>query len=233
MRIVGLEKNSCVDYPEKLSAVIFTPGCNMDCYYCHNRSILDQRACSEIMQGEVIEFLHKRMKMLDAVVITGGEPTLQYGLRDFICEIKSMGYAVKLDTNGTRPDVLKDLLSHGYLDHIAMDIKAPLDRYEEICGPGVDIHSIQESVALILDLKDTSYEFRTTFIPELLKEDIIQIAKIIAGAKVYSLQQYRKPDKFPGFSDRRLLKDAHKSDYLRQTADELRGIFQRVEIRGI
>lgn len=127
MIIAGLDKNSFVDYPGKIAATVFTPYCNLNCYYCHNRILLlSDAGKSQFTVNEVVAFLEKRKGFLDGVVITGGEPTLQEGLKEFIQIVKALGYAVKLDTNGTNPEILKELLNKGLLDYVAMDIKSPL-----------------------------------------------------------------------------------------------------------
>ena len=143
MRIAGLERCSLIDYPGKMAAVVFTPGCNLDCFYCHNRTLLAPSATfNAIPFPDVLDWLRKRQGLLDAVVISGGEPTLQADLDDFVREVRAMDYAVKLDTNGTRPAVLAFLIDEGLLDYIAMDIKAPPDKYESICGVPVDHNAI-------------------------------------------------------------------------------------------
>ena len=193
MRVGGVQKCSFVDYPGKLAAVVFTPGCNLRCFYCHNPALLQAADCrTEIPLAAALAFLESRRGLLDAVVITGGEPTLQADLETFIRRVRRMGFAVKLDTNGTRPDVLKSLLDKNLLDFVAMDVKAPLHRYEEICGRGVDLDAIRTSIDILLSCEiDT--EFRTTFAPQLSAADIVMIAGRIRGARRYALQQYRVP----------------------------------------
>ena len=196
VKIGGLIKNSFVDYPGKIAAVIFGLGCNFDCWYCHNRELLSKKETLD--EGETLDFLYKRRGQLDAVVFSGGEACLQDGLEDLIAEVKSMDYLVKLDTNGSYPLVLKDLIRKELLDYVAMDIKAPLDKYKIAVCVDADINALRESVGILLSLKNggkgsfaPDYEFRTTCIPQLAVSDIEEIAKTIKGAERYALQQYR------------------------------------------
>lgn len=192
MIIAGLQKTSLIDYPEKISAVIFTSGCNFSCSYCHNPELVNpELSMFQIKNSEIFEFLEKRKKVIDAVVITGGEPTIYPDLIDFIKKIKKLGYLVKLDTNGTNPEVVKSLLDENLLDYIAMDIKGPLDKYERITGKIVDLKNIEKTVALIKKSK-IQYEFRTTVSPrDLTKSDFIKIGEWLKGGKNYYLQQFR------------------------------------------
>lgn len=193
MRIAGLEKQSTVDYPGELSAVVFTPGCNMDCWYCHNRHLLhpdDEETLYD--EDDVLDFLRRRRLLLDAVVVTGGEPTLQKDLPDFLAKLKAMGYKVKLDTNGTAPWVVRELIARELVDYLAMDVKAPLESYAEIDLAENDTAAIGETIDLLLQGR-VEYEFRTTFAPTLAVEDILAIALRLRGARRYVLQQYRSP----------------------------------------
>ncbi|MDX9872499.1 MAG: anaerobic ribonucleoside-triphosphate reductase activating protein [Clostridia bacterium] len=234
MKIAGVEKNSFVDYPEKIAAVVFTPGCNFDCYYCHNRHLLVPQALEKLIPPEeVFTFLKKRKGLLDAVVITGGEPTLQDGLEGFIAAVKELGYAVKLDTNGTNPKILERLLNKGLLDYVAMDIKAPLCKYEEICQGGFALREIKISLDLLLGQNQVPYEFRTTCVPELTAGDILAIAGMIKGARLYALQQYRLPERTILLDEPRLLQEPHSPSYLENIAALLGALVQRCETRGV
>jgi len=188
MDIAGFQKNSFVDYPGKIAAVVFCGGCNYNCWYCHNRHILHGFDC--IDPAGVYDFLEKRRGQVDAVVFSGGEATLQSGLETEMSRVKGMGYLVKLDTNGARPDVLKKLLEKKLPDYVAMDIKAPFARYAEVTGVDADIAAVKKSIALLMS-GETAYEFRTTCVPQFAPSDIEEIAKNIAGARLYALQQYR------------------------------------------
>jgi pyruvate formate lyase activating enzyme len=232
MKIVGIQKNSFVDYPGKVAAVIFTRGCNMDCYFCHNRHLLTEYGEDQYDSNEILRFLKDRKKFLDAVVISGGEPTLQPGLAEYIRKIKALGFLVKLDTNGTRPDVLTELINEGIIDYAAMDLKAPFERYEEICGTAVDIKSIQESVSILM-LGRIEYEFRTTVVPELKEEDIIKIAERIQGARLYILQQFRQPELSGGPVDYRLLKPPHNPSFIRALSEKTAVMVSARQTRGI
>ena len=196
MRISGLVKSSTVDYPGMLSAIIFTPGCNLDCFYCHNRMLLTDQP-PLIDKADVIAFLEKRRNLLDGVVFSGGEPTLQAGLADMIGEVRHLGYKVKLDTNGARPQVLRLLLEHRLLDYVAIDCKAPWHRYPEICGCSArDVDAIRQSFQLLADTDLSSgfaWEARTTVIPQLSPADLVEIACGLPAAPHYFLQRYIKP----------------------------------------
>ena len=191
MNIGGFVKNSFVDYPGNIAAVIFTVGCNMKCWYCHNKHLLGYS--NKEAETEIFEFLEKHKNFLDGVVISGGEPTLQPDLKDFIIKIRELGYMIKLDTNGTNYGVLKDLIDNKLIDYVAMDIKAPLDSYEKITKTKDDMISIKASIDLLLS-GVVDYEFRTTYSPDLTNEDMEELCKSIKGAKRYAIQKYRVPD---------------------------------------
>lgn len=191
MKIGGLQKVSLIDYPGLISAIIFLQGCNFKCSYCHNPELVDPDLFQPCMkEKDILDFLDTRRGKLDAVSITGGEPTIQSNLIPFIKKIKKMGFAVKMDTNGSRPQVIKALLSEKLLDFIAMDIKAPLEKYEEIINVPVKSDLIKESIRLVIKSK-IPYEFRTTVLQSQLDEkDILNIAKLISGANNYVLQNF-------------------------------------------
>jgi len=154
MKIGGLQKVSLIDYPGEISSIIFLQGCNFKCPYCHNPELVDSKLFGPCLQEkDVFEFLKTRIGKIDAVTITGGEPTIQNDLMPFIKRIKKMGFAVKLDSNGSRPEVIKNLLSEKLLDFIAMDIKAPLEKYEKIVRVLLKTDSIKESIKIILKAK--------------------------------------------------------------------------------
>jgi pyruvate formate lyase activating enzyme len=191
MKIGGLQRISLIDYPGYLCAIVFSEGCNFRCPYCHNPELVDPclfRTC--IQENDVIEFLETRKGKLDAVSITGGEPTIQPHLTSFIRQIKQMGFAVKMDTNGSHPQIIKNLLSENLLDYIAMDVKAPLDKYKKVVKAQVHADFIQESIKLILKAK-IPYEFRTTIVESQLDEtDVQKIAGLISGTDHYALQKF-------------------------------------------
>lgn len=191
MVISGMQKLTLLDYPGKMAAVIFTYGCNFRCPFCHNALLVTEKCETVLSEEEVFAFLEKRKGMLDAVCITGGEPTLQKGLKQFILKVRSMGYEVKLDTNGTSPDILGELLSEGLLDYVAMDIKNAPEKYSLTAGTDVDINNILKSIELIKS-KAPDYEFRTTVTKELhTEEDILTAAQLIGKGPKYFLQQFK------------------------------------------
>ncbi len=174
MKIGGFQRFSMVDYPEKTAAVIFTQGCNFRCPYCHNPELVDPTLFNEpIAPADILSFLSERKGKLDGVVITGGEPTLQTGLLQFIEEIKGLGFPVKLDTNGTRPKVVAEILNRGLVDFIVMDIKAPLNQYPLLAGAKVEGGKITDTISLI-KTSGIPYQFRTTVIPRLHNEESIR-----------------------------------------------------------
>jgi pyruvate formate lyase activating enzyme len=232
MKIAGLQKNSFVDYPGKIAAVVFTPGCNMNCFYCHNQVLLGENTDKNLLDTkEVLEFLSDRRRFLEGLVISGGEPTLQDGLEEFIQDVKRMGYCVKLDTNGTNPRMLKKLIEGKLLDYVAMDIKAPPYKYDQICRVYVNMEKIRESMDLLMWGK-VCYEFRTTFVPQLNEEDILCIAGRIKGARLYVLQQFRRQTVHDGKADMRLSIHPHSSDFIKGVAEKIRDMVEKCEIRG-
>lgn len=220
MKIAGYVKTSFIDYPARISCAVFLGGCNFDCWYCHNRPYI--RSAGDIDESEVLEFLQKRKGWLQGVVISGGEPALNKELPDFIKKVKAMGYPVKLDTNGSRPDSLKNLIDQGLLDYIAMDYKAPLEKYAQTAGVPVDITAIKKSVEIIMN-SGIDYEFRTTFAPTLTKEDIVQIAKELEGAKRYCLQQYRHDELYSRILGKQVR--PHSKEYFEETLQEIKKVF--------
>ena len=189
--IGGIKKTSLLDYPDVISAIVFTQGCNFNCGYCHNPSLLDFSSKKDAITVDVFfEFLKSRKGKLDGVVITGGEPTLQKDLTAFIEAIKSLNFLVKLDTNGTNPDIIIELLKNNLIDYIAMDIKAPIEKYSLITNTAVNTDNIIKSINTILN-SNINYEFRTTVLPSLLSiNDFEEIGKLINGAKKYYLQKF-------------------------------------------
>lgn len=184
MIIGGLQKTSLLDFPEKIAAIVFTMGCNFRCGYCHNPELINGEAKIE----EVFEFLKTRQGKLDGVVITGGEPCLQKDLPEFIKQVKELGFAVKLDTNGSFPEMLEKVLPD--LDYVAMDIKAPLEKYSQIVNVDVDTLKILKSIE-ILKNGGVDYEFRTTVVKSQLSfEDFEKIGQLIQGAPRYYLQRF-------------------------------------------
>ncbi len=200
MQIAGLQKLSLIDYPGKTCAIVFTLGCNFNCFYCHNRELIfPQKFPREklLKEGEIFSFLKKRQGILEAVSITGGEPTLQKDLPQFIGKIKKMGFLVKLDSNGTNPQTLKELVKEKLVDYVAMDIKAPLiwEDYQKIVRISNKklFENVLESVEFLRQ-GIVDFEFRTSLVKGLFsKEDMKKIAQSIKNSKTYYLQNYIDP----------------------------------------
>ena len=190
MRIGGFQKNSLIDFPGEMACLVFTPGCNLVCPYCHNPDLARGRVDDNFHmdQAAVMDFLKARQGFLGGVAITGGEPTLQPDLVDFIRQVRELGYKVKLDSNGSRPEVLKELLDKEWVEYIAMDSKTRLDNYPDLARGELDISKLRESMALIRS-QAPDYEFRTTCVrPFITREIMGDIARELAGAKRYILQ---------------------------------------------
>lgn len=194
MKVGGVQKFSLIDYPGRFSCVVFTQGCDFRCPWCHNPELVYPHLFKDtISESHIINFLSSRRSKLEAVVITGGEPTVQPDLVEFVETVKRMGFLVKLDTNGSNPDILEDLLKSKLIDYVAMDIKAPPEKYSLLTGVDVDIRTIFRSIDVIERLAQ-AYEFRTTFVPSLLSEDdICKIKRMIKDESRYRVQQYRYP----------------------------------------
>jgi pyruvate formate lyase activating enzyme len=193
MHIGGIQKNSLIDYPGKLSSVIFCSGCNLDCPYCHNPGLVGGHSnCpNDLNIGVIFDFLDQRRGFLDGVVVSGGEPTLQPDLLDLCRKIKNLGFPVKLDTNGSRPQVLQGLIREGLLDYIAMDLKTDPVLYRAYIKPDCQPDPIVASVALIM-ASGIDYEFRTTCVkPIVTPRTIENILGLIKGARRYALQRFR------------------------------------------
>jgi len=197
MRVAGLVRTSLVDYPGLVSSVIFLPGCNFDCFYCHNRALLGSEQ-TLIPFEEVLAHLKKRAGLIDGVVVSGGEPTLQPDLAEAIAEIKGLGFRVKLDTNGSSPETVRELLREGFCDYFAVDYKAPRARYREICGGSADPGKVLETISLLRRV-GADFEVRVTVIPQLSFEDLACMAKELPPLPRFTLNRYRKPESFkPG-----------------------------------
>ena len=235
MKIHGLQKLTLLDYPEKMAATLFLGGCNFRCPFCHNSGLVLSPKQQEVLPvSEVLAFLEKRRGILEGVCITGGEPTLSGDLKRLITDIRGLGYLVKLDTNGSRPEVLKELVSEGLLDYAAMDIKSSLSGYEKVAGlsqgqaPGIR-ERVTESAAFLME-NHIPYEFRTTVVKELHSAgDFREIARWLAGCSAYYLQAYRD-------SESVLLPNTFNS-YTLEELEDFRAILREtiplVEIRGI
>lgn len=228
MRIGGYEKLSTVDYPGEMTCSIFLVGCNFNCGYCHNPSLIKENG-EYIDKKEVMDYLIQRRDMLDAVCISGGEPTCNPDLKDFIKEIKALGYKVKLDTNGTHPQVVEDLIKENLLDYIAMDVKASPKKYKEVVGKNVNMELINKSIEIIKN-SGVKHEFRTTFLPILDQEDINEIVKTMVGNDKYILQQFRNKitndEAYHNYQP-------HQASYIINTANMVKEQIGMCGIRGI
>jgi pyruvate formate lyase activating enzyme len=189
VKIGGLLKFSMIDFPGNISAIVFTQGCNLRCVYCHNPELIGPAPLGEQVyeEADILDYLEKRRGCLDGVVITGGEPTMQADLPAFARKLKAMGYLVKLDTNGTNPVVLEELIRENLVDFIAMDIKAPFEKFEILCGVKPDTAAILRSIALIAH-SGLKYEFRTTYDTTVLNDADIAAMRAMAPGN-YRVQE--------------------------------------------
>jgi len=225
--IAGFQPTSLIDYPNRVAAIVFTAGCNFRCPFCHNPELVLPENVSKLSllePDDLLATLHERHDFLDGVVITGGEPTVQPGLAGFIREVKMLGLLVKLDTNGSNPDVLRELLEEQLADCVAMDIKAPPASYERLAGIPVDLAAVGRSIDLIREKAD-DYEFRTTGAPTLDVAEIEAIAEWIGGAKRYMLQRFRVP---PRAEKQQALVDSTWAHQSALSEQDLRDLWARI-----
>ena len=180
-----------IEYPGKICAIVFSQGCNFRCPYCYNPELVDPDLYKECLsEDEVFSFLAKRKGKLDAVTITGGEPTIQNELIEFIKRVRKIGYLIKIDTNGSHPEVMEKLISKKLIDYIAMDVKGPLRKYRTITRSQIHEDEIKQCIEIIME-SGMPYEFRTTVLKKLLEEsDILEIGKLIKNARLYFLQHF-------------------------------------------
>ena len=231
MNISGIQKLTLLDYPGKVACTLFTAGCNFRCPFCHNAGLVlpDRLEEASITEDEVMSFLKKRAGMLDGVAITGGEPLLHTDMPEFLEKIKNLGYRIKLDTNGSNPKLLKEIVNAGLVARVAMDIKNAPSEYNKTAGCSVDMEKIEESKDFLLT-STCDYEFRTTVVKGIhTKESLIAAAKWISGAKEYYLQQFKDsgnliaPDAFEPFDE----------NEMHELADAVRPFVPTVEVRGV
>jgi pyruvate formate lyase activating enzyme len=192
IRIAGLQKMTLMDYPGKVAAAVFLGGCNFRCGFCHNPEIVEMKPGQEtISEQEFFDFLKSRQGLLEGVCVSGGEPLIYQDLPEFLRQIRSLGFSIKLDTNGLESAKLKAIIERGLIDYIAMDIKGSADNYSQIANKDIIFSNIEKSIKLILD-GNIDYEFRTTVMPRFHNEDEIEkMAQMIKGAKKYYLQNFR------------------------------------------
>ena len=240
MKIHGLNKLTLLDYPGHMACLIFTGACNYRCPFCHNASlVLNPNSQPAISEEEIFAFLQSRKGILEGVCISGGEPTLQADLPEFIRKIRTMGFHVKLDTNGSRPGILKALLEEGLLDYVSMDIKNALKKYLSTIGIPESVSgfnnlitdSVCQSAELLMQ-SSIPYEFRTTVVKELHnEEDLLSIGKWLNGANAYYLQSFRDSETLVGASLGQF--HAYEPEQMRAFRDLLKPYFETVEVRGI
>jgi len=256
MKIHGLNKLTLLDYPGHMACLIFTGACNYRCPFCHNASlVLNPGSQPAISEDEIFSFLESRKGILEGVCISGGEPTLQADLPEFIRKIRAMGFHVKLDTNGSRPGVLKALLDEGLLDYVSMDIKNAPKKYlttigipEEsqesdlsanssyadknaLCFDNLITDSVRQSADLLMQ-SSIPYEFRTTVVKELhSEEDLLTIGKWLSGARAYYLQSFRDSETLVGASLGQF--HAYEPEQMRAFRDMLKPYFEIIELRGM
>ncbi|MCF8008260.1 MAG: anaerobic ribonucleoside-triphosphate reductase activating protein [Halanaerobiales bacterium] len=195
MKISGLQKTSLIDYPDNISTVLFTQGCNMNCPYCHNPGLIPKEGFNKYLNiDKFLQFLEQREELIDGIVITGGEPLIQESVINLMERIKEYGLLIKLDTNGTNFHLLKNIIDNKLVDYIAMDYKGPIEDYGKFCGNVINkriLDNIKRSKELIIS-SDFDYELRTTIVPEMHTEDIIsKIAKELKGTSTYYIQNFR------------------------------------------
>ena len=230
MKFYGLQKLTLLDYPKKTACTLFTGGCNFRCPFCHNALLVTDidNSCT-YSEEEILEFLSKRKGLLDGVCITGGEPLMHRDIAEFIKKVKDMGYRVKLDTNGTFPERLKELLENKLVDYVAMDIKNSKEKYAETAGTeNISLSDIEKSINL-LKSADIDYEFRTTVVRELhTEEDIRKIAEWLCGAKKYFLQNFEDSGNLIGEN-----MSAVPKEILEQMKNSAKAFVENTQIRGV
>lgn len=189
MKIGGLMKLTLLDYPEKIACTVFTIGCNFRCPFCHNGGMVLGNNCEELSEEDVLNFLKKRQNVLEGMCLTGGEPLLQQGVENFLRQVKSLGYLVKLDTNGSFPERLQNLIDEKLVDYVAMDVKNCQASYEKTAGAPVDLQAVCRSVELLKNGK-VDYEFRTTVTDKHTVQDMEELGRWLCGAKRLYLQKF-------------------------------------------
>jgi len=230
MKIGGLQKTSLLDYPEQVSSIIWTVGCDFRCPFCYNKDLVLGKV-ELISEEELFSFLKKRKNMLDGLVISGGEPLIQKDISEFTKKVKKLGYLIKIDTNGMHPKKLKELIDNKLVDYISMDVKAPREKYELLTNIKTDLKKIESSIEIIKN-SDIDYEFKTTFVPDLLtQEDIIKISKWIKGSKKYYLQQFKNDTSLISSKLKEIT--PYPKEKLLETLQDIKSNFKICEVRGL
>lgn len=232
MQVTGIQKLTLLDYPGTVACTVFTAGCNFRCPFCHNAMLVlpEQMETNYLTDGEVFDFLRKRRGVLDGVAVTGGEPLLHRDMPEFLSRIKELGYKIKLDTNGSNPALLREIVEAGLVDRVAMDIKNAPESYAETIGfERFDIAPVEQSKSFLLE-GSVDYEFRTTVVRGIhTKESLIGAAKWISGAKEYYLQQFKDSGSLvmgEGLS-------AYDEKQMHELAEAVREYVPTVEVRGV
>ena len=220
MTFSGLVKSSLIDFPGTPACVLFVPGCNYNCFFCHNRGLIDGSA--QVLDPQYVEsFLKKRAGLLDGVVITGGEPTLYPDLTSFIKSLKALGYSVKLDSNGSNPDAVSKILSESPCDYYAIDYKAPASRHAQICGTNADAGPVLDTINR-LRAAGAAFEVRTTVVPQLSREDLIEMAKELPRLSRDVLNKYRVPEIYPAEDKDKITAKPYTKAQIAALADDIR-----------
>lgn len=230
MKIYGFQKTTLLDYPGHVAATVFTGGCNFRCPFCHNGGlVLCPDRWQAVEEEEILAYLKKRRGILEGICITGGEPTLQPDLKEFLRKVKAEGYRVKLDTNGYLPDILWEVLEEGLADYVAMDVKASPSNYARAAGcPDMDVSRIRESIGLLKNGR-VPYEFRTTVVKGIhTVEEFDAVGRLLAGSQAYYLQRFRDSEEVlqKGFC-------AFLPEEMEEMADLARKYIDKVELRGV
>jgi len=230
MIIGGLQKTSLLDYPNILSAIIWTTGCNFRCPFCYNKQLVFGKT-QIIPEKTILLFLEKRKDVLEGLSISGGEPLLQEDIVDFIEKVKKLNYLIKIDTNGAFPEKLKELIDKKLVDYVSMDVKAPKEKYEQLVGVKTDISKIEQSIELIKN-EAPDYEFKTTAVPSMLnKKDIVEIAKWLGVSKQFYLQQFKSDS--PLVSSKLNGAIPHTKEKLNEMLHEIKPFFKNCSLRGV
>lgn len=220
MTFAGLVRHSLIDYPGLVACVVFVPGCNYDCFFCHNRQLIGG-GYETLSSREVYAFLRRRAGLIDAVVISGGEPTLQRGLAEFLETAKSLGYRTKLDTNGSLPQTVESLIKAGLIDYAAVDYKAPASLYPRLCGSGADAAPVQKTIQILLE-SNIPFEVRTTVLPQLGIDELTAMAKELPVLPRYVLNRYRMPQDYPPEHEKLARAPALSGTQLQKLAESLK-----------